>query len=680
MNQNNFNSNYLALNNLPKSTQTVFNYKYNQKIGKKNNIEVTNKPYFIGSPMSKNIIRNPLLNSGNGIGAPFEYITNTEIINSSYIYDIENFFNIQSYNNEDIYNFTGISNNIDNVYNLVNTLDVYKYPSNMFFEIPDTWLFADMYTTDITFNNLLGNKIISLSTNTRMKALPSKGQNSDFLNIEKNIYQSVSNVDMLYAYSSDYGSNINETIYKNLKSDKIFNNNDYFSWEKLGGIIYDFGWWYRITQIGVNSLFYPQYNTTIDQSKKYPIFNLSSIVQSILNFNNKYYQKDLINPVALCLVDVGDYSDLNYGPINNSYCGKDKCNVFDNNKCSKGNVNVYIKTSRTNPNTGNSNSKWWNYSYFNANGILQDKMGLLETGYPPFYGGYELITAIEGKLPSDYYDENKKLIVKPSKKYYVIKENQFAICPQVPYPVFNSQISNYINSIFTVYILNYSFFKNNLNNSPWWTFTKYYKIINVDLSDFTLSNNSVGSSNIFDTSSFNSLVEDIISPSIPSDNQVRNLNKYFRIRYKPVSKNKNDVYYLDSFNLTKELQKIEYNNIFKDYETNNDLVEAMIIYPSSLILLETFSRISPDNNNEYITEGYSIKDSPSIIRRIPLNIEGFSPQYYLRLRSNTGINYKSYNVIKTPNTISKLKWSSNLNPYYIYSAGTSKSTIKFNTQ
>jgi len=153
---NNISSPYLALNYLPKSAQTKFNVPYLQKVGtSENGNNTVLKPYFIGSPMSKNVIRSPLLNSGNGIGAPFQEVNISELVNCSYVYDIENFFNLESYGSQNLFNKTGISTNIDNTIFKNDITFNYKYPSNIFFEIPEDWIFADMYTTSITFTFLL---------------------------------------------------------------------------------------------------------------------------------------------------------------------------------------------------------------------------------------------------------------------------------------------------------------------------------------------------------------------------------------------------------------------------------------------------------------------------------------------------------------------------------------------
>jgi len=438
--------------------------------------------------------------------------------------------------------------------------------------------------------------------------------------------------------------------------------NNYYYYETLGGIMYDFGWWYRITQIGVNSLFYPQYNSTVDSNKKYPIFNLSSIIESILNINRKIYSYDgIISPVGLCVVEMSKYSNLKYGPINNSFCGKQSCNVNDNNVCSKGNTVVYIKTSRNNKITGNPVNKSWNYTYLNNDASISDKLGLLETSYPPYYGGYEFVMGIENKAPSEYYDQNKKLIGKSSFKYYIIKENQFGVVPQIPVAVFSKDKNVYINSVFTAYVLNYEFFFNNLpDNAPWWTFTDYYKIIKVDLSDFTCSKSSVG-----------------IDPSVSGfiDFDVRNLNNYYRIRYRGLN-NKNNVYYSDSFDLTRELKLPKYDSIFLN-SSGTYVPDAIILYPSSLILIRAFSR-QIVANGEFVTDGYTVDDSPTIIQRFPPDIDNASPNYYFKLRSNVGINNNNVNVNKTPNTISSAPWSSDLGSYLLNSQGTGISNIKFN--
>lgn len=156
---------------------------------------------------------------------------------------------------------------------------------------------------------------------------------------------------MQYSYATDFNSS--SGTYGIYKSIYDYNNrtepNRFYFFEYLGGILYDFGWWFRLTQIGSNSLFYPQYQYTVDSNKKFPIFNLSSIVNSIIEFNKKLYPtQEYINPVGLCLIDVGKYASLENGLTNQKYVLNNK------NVCSKGNIIGFYKTSRTNPETSGS--------------------------------------------------------------------------------------------------------------------------------------------------------------------------------------------------------------------------------------------------------------------------------------------------------------------------------------
>jgi len=552
---------------------------------KPNSVKTKFDNYFVGAPMTNKNSKYPLLNSGNGVGATFEKWTDTNVIDTNMTGNVNNeiFYRSEIYGNE-MQNKVGIPKNIDTVYKYDES-SFYKYPSNTFFEVPDDWIMADTWFADITVNLENGSKITSYS-------MFHKKQKSNYLNTVynrinvnyenfndnyKNSYDAVINPDMLYVYGKKLGK---ETSYYSYTK-----SNEY--WYLWGGMLYDFGWWYRINQVGVNSMFYPQNAFNENPNEKIPIWNLTSIVNSILNFNKNVYSQEglgLINAVAPCIVKTYDYATLEWGPMNNSYGDK---------KCSKGNTLLYIKAARTPTGVNNPNIP---YFYINVSDGTK-YTGLYEAAFPPFYGCFEMSTGVVNKRPDQYYTKSGKLIGKPSKTHYIIKENQFGICPQIPRAKL-SENNTYINSVFTVYILKINFFKSPPDHKPWWCFRDAYETLDIDFSQW-----------------FNNPVE-----------QYGKTEKY------------RDFALLNHYNITDEdkrvghvkkmrelLKDIKFDRIFEERN------EAIIIYPSSLILYQRFDT-SIDGKKDSV---YNLINSPGLILRDePKNVASgrYDYEYYIRLR------------------------------------------------
>lgn len=578
----------LAFSNKPKSVQTKFsNDKFN---------------YFVGSPITPQLKDYPLLNSGNGIGSTFLKWSDTELTSISTPSKNSTFYPFSVYNSNELVNDTGIPINIDTTYNSFDNT-ILRYPSNTFFEIPSDWVFADTWTQDI---NIKDENDINF-TSKAMFTLKKKGiftfddrysyyerylEYKDLNDNSKNPYNDVINPDMIFLYGNKVGK-VDEYGYYNLVDDidsnkLIYDNvdaeyNDF--WFLWGGTIYDFGWWYKLNQIGINSMFYPQNSFIPDANKKIPIWNLSSIVNSILSFNKQTYSMEglgLINAVAPCIVKVEDYATLEWGPLNNS---------FENNKCAKGNTLLYIKAARTSTGVNNPNIPIW---YTLGTSKRVSKRGMYEAAFPPFYGCFELSTGKVNRSPKDYYDKSGNLLTTPSTSYYVIKENQFGICPQIPRGLKsksnnpNSQSNISINAEFTCYLLNTNFFQNPPDHKPWWCFEKAYEILNINFKNWFDYNSStlIGGD---DKRSFYEYPELNNYDLQPKDEKTSQPGSATNI-----------------LNLTKILSNSKYDRIFDGKN------EAILIYPSSLLVYERFP--TDETNSDSI---YNLINSPGIVLRNP---------------------------------------------------------------
>lgn len=582
----------LAFSKKPKSVQTKFsNDNFN---------------YFVGSPITPQLKNYPLLNSGNGVGATFLKWSDTDLTSTN----IESNFNPIFYPKEvygDILeNDTKIPINIDTVYKSSFNNDIIRYPSNTFFEIPDEWIFADTWTQNINIkdtNNMIFTSNAMFTFKKKGTYQPLLGTNpfnvygyKSFNDNSKNPYNDVINPDIIFLYGEQ---NIDKYGYYNNwdKPDSDDKYNDY--WFLWGGTIYDYGWWYKLNQIGINSLFYPQNIFIPDTNKKIPIWNLSSIVNSILNFNKNAFSMEglgLINAVAPCVVKVEDYSTLEWGPMNNEY---------GNRKCAKGNTLLYIKAARTS--TGVNNPSNIRYTLFTDEKVM--RRGMYDTAFPPFYGCFEFSMGQVNKKPSQYYDKSGNLLSKPSNKYYIIKENQFGICPQIPRGLKsssnnpNGQSNIFINAEFTCYIVNTNFFQSPPDHKPWWCFEKAYEILYINFKSW------------FDYNSKRNSNDDITFLEFPELNNYHLLPKDEDSNQKGLATN--------ILNLTKLLQNEKFDRIF---EGRN---EAIIIYPSSLLVYERFPT---DQTNE--DSIYNSINSPGIILRnntSNLDIPGYG-NLYIRLR------------------------------------------------
>lgn len=612
----------LAFSKKPKSAETKFN----------NN----SFKYFIGSPLTPQIKNYPLLNSGNGVGSTFLKWSETDITSvessnfDSIFYPKEIYGDILENNTKIPLNIDNTSKNADN--------EIIRYPSNTFFEIPDDWVFGDTWTQDIIIlddNDIMFKSYSMFSLKKKgLYINPLFGKNVNFYEVylgyedlndnSKNPYNDVINPDMIFLYGNKLG-NVDEYGYYNLvddidSPDNVKYNDYWFLW---GGIIYDFGWWYKINQIGINSLFYPQNNFIPDNSKKFPIWNLTSIVNSILSFNKNTYSMEglgLINAVAPCIVKIEDYATLEWGPMNNKY---------DSNKCAKGNTLLYIKAARTSTGVNNPSTPVW-YILSDNKKVL--KRGMYESAFPPFYGCFELSTGKVNKMPHQYYDTTGNLLSKSSKKYYIIKENQFGICPQVPRGLKsnsnnpNGQSNIYINAEFTCYIVNINFFKSPPDHKPWWCFTKSYEPLYINFKDW------------FEYKSLTK-VNDRTFFEYPELNNYHLLPKDEDKSQPGMAKN--------ILNLTKILENEKFDRIFDGKN------EALIIYPSSLLVYE---RYPTDETNE--DSIYNLINSPGIIlRNTQLNSDdnnkpaGYG-NLYIRLRPVDHF-YSVYNHFEAKNTDSE---------------------------
>lgn len=638
----------LAFSKKPKSVETKFsNDKFN---------------YFVGSPITPQLKDYPLLNSGNGVGSTFLKWTDTDNRTSVSIQPTNTtFYPFSVYNSLELENNTGIPINIDTTYKSFDNT-ILRYPSNTFFEIPEDWVFGDTWTQNIKIKDEKDNNILSYA----MFSLKKKGNylcgggqcGTELYNYEfflpyqnandnsKNPYNDVINPDMIFLYGNKVG-NVDEYGYHQLV-DK--NDTDDF-WYLWGGMIYDFGWWYKINQIGINSMFYPQNIFSPDINKKIPIWNLSSIINSILSFNKQTYAMEglgLINAVAPCIVKVEDYSTLEWGPKNNNF----------NNKCAKGNTILYIKAARTSTGVNNPSNPVW---YTLGTNVKVTKRGMYEAAFPPFYGCFELSTGKVNKKPNEYYDISGNLLTKPSTSYYIIKENQFGICPQIPKGLKsssnnpNGQSNMYINGEFTCYLLNINFFQNPPDHKPWWCFTKAYEILTINFTEW-----------------FNYKSLTLVGDDKRKFFEFPELNNYHLL---PKDEDEDQPGSATNIlNLTKILSDSKYDKIFDGKN------EAILIYPSSLLVYE---RYPTDKNNE--DSIYILINSPGIVLRNPQlnnsdnNLPDGYGNIYIRLRpvdhfysvwdhfnkkSEDGDRNKStsleyYNVINNPLNIVPL--SSNVN-------------------
>lgn len=593
----------LAFKGKPKSSQTKFNND--------------NFNYFIGSPFTNDTKNYPLLNSGNGVGQTFLKSSGISDISASSSYNNQAFYPSSIYGT-DLENNTGIPLNIDNIY--LNGNIKSKYPSNTFFPIPKDWIFADTWMQDINNVRYSGTvfTLKSMFKNKQKGNLIFFGNNtvktftgySNFNNITQKPYEDPYNPDMIFLYG---GGNVDKFGYYTYYDVNKEVSDDYLL---FGGTIYDFGWWYRINQVGVNSLFYPQNDFIPSSNQKIPIWNLTSIVNSILNTNRYAYTMEglgLINAVAPCVVEIGSYSSLKWGPQNNK---------FNNNTCAKGNVNIYIKAARTPSGVNNpdpSKSIWYIKSTTDDG---TPKRAMYEAAFPPFYGCYEFSTGEIDKSPDLFYDKNGNLLNESSDKYFVIKENQFGICPQIPKLTLLIDNKDWYTSTFTCYIVKLFFFQNPPDHKPWWCFREAYEPVFIDFKEWFTKNDSFV--------------------------QFAYLNDYDRTSGGNIK------------NLREILKDSKYDNLFTE---NN---EAILIYPSSLLVYERYSD-PVDSDSVYI-----LQNSPTIILRNNfISSKNTTSELYVRLRpveqfyskyeffnkkENDGRvrddNSNYYNVINTPSLVS----------------------------